>query len=44
MSYILNYCKSFFSYSNETKRTSGAAYKAVKAKDSFYFNVVENGY
>jgi len=42
MSYPLNYYKSI--YSNKLKRTSGAAYNFVKAKDSLDFNVVENGY
>jgi len=41
MSDIFNYCISF--YSNKIKRTSGAAYTVVKAKDSFSFSLVERG-
>jgi len=41
MSSTFNYCKSF--YSNKTKKTSGAAYKAVIDKGSLLY-LVESGY
>jgi len=41
MSCALNYCKSVCF--KKIKRTSGAAYTAVNAKDSFSYNLVERG-